>query len=460
MALTCDQVLRGRVGFSTGGNPSVYVDTPNSSIVADNIQVANAQLGDILPLDPLIPVVEITADLTFPNNNYGLVFGTAPNESAIYATGADLFIEAPGNVVINNIALANLNSLTNDVANLSNDVNGLQAITGFKDSQEFYVSADGSDLTGTGSQLQPYATIQKAITEAELVCSLSSQCVIYVGAGTYTENLTITKGYLSIIGETTTAIQNGTFALTGDITFNKTDNDDLFGCFLTIQGLIIRGSLVDSSTKEHSLTLQDCRFITPNTRSYAIQVQQENVDKRVRLINCFIQENSATAFTDALVYVAGGWLYLERCDLAVRSSVPAVHLYKKSYMPRMALTSIEYESTTPVPAGQGIIWIEQDTLPHESVQSIGECTIVAPNLGVGSPKRPAIMLDIGVVPSTRILALYGCIFGITQTGPADEVISNATAINEFVVLASCFSLPGTSSKVGANLTPVPMTPVS
>lgn len=455
------QKFIGQCWFESSDNPTpIVLDPSNGLITSTDAQINEASVGVLVGLtafnlSTILVGSNLEMDATTLNFN-----SDGSNVSEIYANGADLFIEAPGSVEISNLNLANVNGLVNDVANLQNDVNGLTSITSFRDSQEFYVSADGSDLTGIGSQLQPYATIQKAITEAELVCSSSNQCVIYVGAGSYTENLTITKGYISIIGETSTAIQSGTYGLIGDITINKTDNNDLFQCFVILQGLVIRGSVVDTSTKQHSLTLQDCRIAVPNTRSYAVRVQDENVDKRVRIINCQIQEISVTAFTDGLIYVAGGWLYLERCDLECKSAVPAVHLFKKSYMPRMALTSIEYTNTAPVPAGQGIIWIEQDTVPHQSVQSIGECTIVAPNLAIGSPKRPAIMLDIGVVPTTRILALFGCIFGITQTTPPDEVISNAVAVNEFVVLASCFSLPGTSSKVGANLTAVPMTAVS
>jgi hypothetical protein len=129
-----DQVLRGRVGFSMGGNPTVIVDTANGSIISDSIISNSSEIGDLEPLDPLLPVINVSADLVFPNNSFGLVFGTAPNESAIYATGADLFIEAPGNVVINNLDLSNvnvnvnldginsaLNNLNADVLNLQNE---------------------------------------------------------------------------------------------------------------------------------------------------------------------------------------------------------------------------------------------------------------------------------------------------------------------------------------------------
>jgi len=51
-----------------------------------------------------------------------------------------------------------------------------------------YVSqATGSDLTGTGSSTQPFATVTRGITETR------SGGTVYVGRGTYTERITITR---------------------------------------------------------------------------------------------------------------------------------------------------------------------------------------------------------------------------------------------------------------------------
>lgn len=65
-----------------------------------------------------------------------------------------------------------------------------------------YVSKSGNDTTGTGSESNPFLTIQKAITIAETLPSSSNPYeipIIYVDEGFYDEKLTITKN-LTIIG--------------------------------------------------------------------------------------------------------------------------------------------------------------------------------------------------------------------------------------------------------------------
>lgn len=65
-----------------------------------------------------------------------------------------------------------------------------------------YVSKSGNDTTGTGSESNPFLTIQKAITVAETLPSSSNPFeipIIYVDEGFYDEKLTITKN-LTIIG--------------------------------------------------------------------------------------------------------------------------------------------------------------------------------------------------------------------------------------------------------------------
>lgn len=65
-----------------------------------------------------------------------------------------------------------------------------------------YVSKSGNDISGTGSESNPFLTIQKAITVAEALSTSTNPYelpTIYVDAGLYLEKLTITKN-LTIIG--------------------------------------------------------------------------------------------------------------------------------------------------------------------------------------------------------------------------------------------------------------------
>jgi hypothetical protein len=107
---------------------------------------------------------------------------------------------------------------------ISNGVNLNNAIA-FKDANEFFVSSNGSDTTGNGSANAPYATIQKAITEAE--ANAGDNRVINIMAGGYGENITLTKGSIILTGnfQSDRAIEG--VVVSGKITVNITDTDNL-----------------------------------------------------------------------------------------------------------------------------------------------------------------------------------------------------------------------------------------
>lgn len=405
--------------------------------------------------------------LTFTDSVIGktssIYFGSADPNVNLTPDGGSMYLRNNGDILTGDGGnwisyLGGLLALNSQVSNLSN-------VVAFRDSQEIYVSGDGNDITGTGSILEPYQTIQKAVQMAELVASPSSQVSIYVGAGTYTENILITKGYISIIGETSTAVQSGHYGITGDITINKTDSDDLFQCFVILQGLVIRGSVVDLSSKEHSVTLQDCRIVVPNTRSYAFRVSEYTpgayVDKRIRLINCQMTENDATAFTDSLVEIdGGGWLYMERCDLTTKSVISAVELGSSSYLARMALCSIECSSSS-VSLPPQIFFNQINVPPANTIQSIGQTTIVAPNGGGATGANglnTAIHIATGV--ATTSFSVYGVICGIAGNPFPNDIITNQFALAVPLIYADFFALPGTAHKIGANITKAGMTVVN
>ena len=351
------------------------------------------------------------------------------------------------------------------ILGLGSQVNSLENTVDFKETRAFYVSPDGNDLTGLGTQLQPFKTIQKAVSDSQLIASSSIQTVVYVGPGTYTEDINITVGYIAIIGATGSAQQSGFFNLVGDITINIPGND-LFQNHILLQGLIQRGSIVSNGVGEHSLQVQDYRIVVPNTRSYAFRAIEPSpgfyVNRRLRLINVAIQENDATAFTDPLIEVQGGWLTLERVDATAKSNITAVKIGNGAFLLRMALCSFETTSTSTSLPPQ--IWFAQTSAPPlNTIQTIAQTTITSASAsGVritgGGGLNTVIYMDTGV--SSTSLSLYGVVGSIAGTvaGSGDWIQNaHATAVN--VIYSDIFALPGTAHKFGSNLTKVPLQPI-
>ena len=106
--------------------------------------------------------------LTLSDNVIGktssIYFGANDPNINLTPDGGSMYLRNNGDILMGDGA--NWISYLGALVTFNSEINALQSIVSFRDSQEIFVSADGSDITGNGSSLQPYQTIQKAITEA------------------------------------------------------------------------------------------------------------------------------------------------------------------------------------------------------------------------------------------------------------------------------------------------------
>jgi hypothetical protein len=175
---------------------------------------------------------------------------------------------------------------------------------------EFFVATNGSDTTGTGSFNNPFKTIQTAITAAEAVSSGANQVVITVAPGQYTENITFSKGYVSLVGVMNTQDGNQITSLNGNITVNCGFSDDLVARQVILQGLQIDGVLSDTSPNQHTLVIQDCKFFDTDT---LLLVNPSAANQRTFITNTeFVQTTTSTL---PVIDVRVGQLQIERIDV-------------------------------------------------------------------------------------------------------------------------------------------------
>ncbi|EMF0304622.1 hypothetical protein [Enterococcus faecium] len=81
----------------------------------------------------------------------------------------------------------NMNSQKEQVQQLNKSVQ--QIIGGYNEPINIYVSKDGSDILGDGSEEKPFLTIQTAVNNVPLITT--SQITIWVGSGAYLEDIMI-----------------------------------------------------------------------------------------------------------------------------------------------------------------------------------------------------------------------------------------------------------------------------
>ena len=218
--------------------------------------------------------------------------------------------------------------------------------SGFRDQTEFYVSSDGNDTTGLGSILSPYATIQKAITQAELVSSAALVCVINVASGHYTENLTFNKGYVILNGSLQSQTGNEVCEITGSISIAVTGPSDIFNRQITFQGFNITcgfgQSVTDTSTTPHTVSFQDCKCFVVN--QFFVSTTSA-ADMRLYLTNVEIGQTSA-ASAIPIIITNVGQLEFERLDISVSGNCSAIVVGGTSILSRFSLSALETTNTS------------------------------------------------------------------------------------------------------------------
>lgn len=259
------------------------------------------------------------------------------------------------------LAIANKNVTVNGTVNATGDVvsssgvdnyalNTIGALvggipSGFRDATEFYVSFDGSDTTGLGSILSPYQTIQKAITQAELVSSSLQICVINVASGHYTENLTFNRGYIVLNGSLQSQTGNEVCEITGSISINVSGTSDLFNRQITFNGFNLTcgagQAITDTSTTPHIVSFQDCKCFVVN--QFFVSTTSAP-DMRLYMTNVEIQQTLAGSVLPVIVTNVGQ-IELERLDVSLSGNCSAIQIGGTSILSRFSLSALETTNT-------------------------------------------------------------------------------------------------------------------
>lgn len=365
--------------------------------------------------------------------------GNYQNDTAIISNDiTTLFFEQ-------NTADTSINILETDVSNLETRVS-------FRDTTEFYVSNNGSDTTGNGSFLNPYATIQKAITQAELIASAANICVIHIASGHYTENITFTKGYVVLAGAMSSQTINEITEITGTITINIiTGGSDLFNRQVGFQGLNITGSLADTSTINHTVFIQDCKIYSTDR---AVYINSTCPQQRTYLTNVEISAQSSA--TNPAVEIANDWVEFERCDITVDANVNCIRISGDGYITRMFNSSLE-SGTTATTTAQAILLI---TSTSTTAHNIGSCSFVYTSASVktGSTQASGICFN---TTANAVMTLQQSFFSLSGTiHPSNHAVADINTGAPTLAFASNFCSAVGTTKIQPGITQVPFTALS
>ena len=322
-----------------------------------------------------------------------------------------------GNINLNTTAevtvpTGQLNMNLNKIVNVAPGSNPDDAVNftqlTFRDATEFFVSAQGSDISGNGSILAPYQTIQKAITQAELISSASSICNINVASGNYSENLTFNKGYVTLTGTLQSQTGNETCEITGSINIQCAGANDVFNRQVTFQGFnITHGAgqqTSDTSTASHTVSFQDCKIFANGV--FFVSTSSAP-DMRFYITNAEVNQTNA-AFGGNCITTNVGLCEFERLDLNLSANAFGVVIGGTSVLNRCSLSTFDNSNTAAIL--RPLMTITSSTT---STHSLGNVAYSFSSV-VAKTNTSALYINSGI--NTAIIAL-NCVF--TLGGTAD-----------------------------------------
>lgn len=332
--------------------------------------------------------------------------------------GLNLYNVSTVSALNNNLQLTGSLTATGDVIALQGTTNSLSTIGSlarFKDTTEFFVSAQGKTAANgaTGSILNPFNTVQEAITAAEAISSAANICVINLASGHYTENLTFTKGYVILQGGINTQTGNEISEITGSITITAAGASDLFNRQIGFIGLNITcgaGQLItNNSTTPTNTWFQDCKVFV-NSQFY-VHTAGGASDARTYFTNCDISSSSA-ANTSPVVQIGIGAIELERCDFATDGNANSFLVSGTAVVQRCSLTT--FENTTSSAAAAPIFQISSSSL---SAHFFGNTTFAYTNATskAASPSSTGLYISSGVNTNIVLLSCYFTLVGTASS---------------------------------------------
>lgn len=193
----------------------------------------------------------------------------------------------------------------------------------------FYVDdANGHDTDNNGSVLAPYKTIQAAVNRINSSTFSNNVFVIYVRAGTYVENVVISRGYVSIIGENgvllkgqiKNAISNAFSLATlpipvyvSGVEFQSVDSGSNTRCFIEVGD--ISGTFTSAQLRGVGVVLNNCTFRCSYTNPDATYTNKDGIlyctdassVHTVLFLNCVVLDTSGNTTVPTL-YITNGML--------------------------------------------------------------------------------------------------------------------------------------------------------
>jgi hypothetical protein len=326
--------------------------------------------------------------------------------------------------------------------------------TGFSPANMFYVAMNGSDASGNGSFLRPWRNIQYAIDQIEAVPpTAQTQACINVAPGHYVEDLTFSVGYMAVVSPFNTNDNNEMAELTGDVLINIiTGANDKFNKQVMFQGIQISGKVTDTSTREHTVLIQDCYLFGDNSVGGQLVRQNSTVDCRTRIYNCEIASDSSGSVLPC-IHISRGDCYMERLDIDYDGFAPVLLVDGSG---AVFAANTDFTSSSAATASPGIKIV---SITSSRTSSFGVCLFRFTSLNAktnangyfGLYWQPATTPPLGtyIILINNTFFLFGTTFGSSNANAAAySVTGPITPGTPAIIYGNNVAFPGTFAGIG------------
>ena len=164
---------------------------------------------------------------------------------------------------------------------------------------EFFVTSDGSDVTGTGTLSAPLATIGAALTKASSEYAATDFVRINVGPGSFTDTLSITRARTSIVGANVTPDDRATRI--GSVTVDCASATQKYQDTVCLSGMLINGAAGQPAVKItgtglFTVDVSNCYVTTEVSGQNAVLCDASNASRpAVYQRNCVVTKQIAAS---------------------------------------------------------------------------------------------------------------------------------------------------------------------
>lgn len=411
--------------------------TVNSLSVNGNINInGNVQFPTGLEFSSVITNPGTTPQNTLwvSSNINNIYYGNSTIQfQPISSIGSD------SNIIVNNITPSSFNvSLNSDITISTISISTLATTNRIiSNSLEpyplcIYVSQSGSDITGTGSQSNPYSTIQKGITFAETLTTALDPVnipTIYINEGFYQESLVITKS-INMVGSpfllNNLTNFTGPYSRIGNTSTIITISSSQPNHTITCQYLDFRCPISNSETTPIypvRLNMLYSNF-NINTARPIINLSGVSNTERTILFASNVRSNGGGQLMPVYLFSSFTDIYLEECRWNGASAKSMIQANGTLNVNRCELVMLSaFSSFTNVP-----LILQETTAGDTGFININDSNL---RINYGTLKTPGSNI-ITISPSTSIpngqIILNNCNTNISNTIASTFIVQNQSSV--------------------------------